>query len=304
MNDKHLAWEVRKASFPDLITFVSPTATESVSVTGDRCELKCAHCGGKYLRSMKPIDEFASKDLRSLKSMLLSGGCDRFGHVPLERYADVVSHLRGSLKVNCHSGLVDESQARCISSFSDVISFDFVCDDRVVSSIYGVRNASASDYIRSYISLANIAQVVPHICIGLTGDDGGVAEIDAVDALYDLANSGQVPIPSAIAFIIFIPTRGTRMERNPVPALESVETVLSHCRIKFPHSHINLGCMRPFGDYRNRVDRIAVDCGVNLIVRPGPDLAEYVRQKGLEVKNFDQCCAFHSMEREGVSIGR
>ena len=143
MNDKHLAWEVRMASFPDFITFASPTATESVSVTGDRCELKCAHCNGRYLRSMKPIDEFASKCSGAVKSILLSGGCDLFGHVPVERCADVVSHLRGRLRVNCHSGLVDESQARCIASFSEVISFDFVCDDRVVSDVYGVRNASA-----------------------------------------------------------------------------------------------------------------------------------------------------------------
>ena len=293
MNDKHLAWEVRRASFPDFITFASPTATESVSVTGDRCELKCAHCNGRYLRSMKPIDEFASKCSGAVKSILLSGGCDLFGHVPVERCADVVSHLRGRLRVNCHSGLVDESQARCIASFSEVISFDFVCDDRVVSDVYGVRNASASDYVESYISLANAVPAVPHICIGLTGDDGGNAEIHAVDTLYHLVDSGQVPIPPAIAFIILIPTRGTRMESNPLPSLETVETVLSHCRVKFPASHINLGCMRPFGAYRNQVDRIAVDCGVNLIVRPGPDLAEYVRQKGLEVMTFDQCCAFH-----------
>jgi len=293
-----IAWNLRKSSFPDIITFVNLTATESVSVTGSNCTLKCAHCGGKYLNSMTPIEKFLTKqNINCPKSILLSGGCDPFGHVPIEQQKDNISKFEKNLKINCHSGVIDETHAKYIASFSDVVSFDFVCDDFIVSNIYGVKNITATDYIKSYITLSNIIYTVPHICIGLTGNHlDETSEINAIDILYNLALSNQTPVPRTIAFIIFIPTKGTVMEDSPIPSLDKVKNILSYCRIKFPNTNINLGCMRPFGKYRTLVDRIAVDCGVNLIVRPSTGLEEYVQQKGLKVVHFDQCCAIYGIE--------
>ena len=49
------AWKVRRANFPDEITWSLPLDTAVLSLTGADCALDCAHCGGIYLRSMRPI---------------------------------------------------------------------------------------------------------------------------------------------------------------------------------------------------------------------------------------------------------
>lgn len=56
------AWQVRLANFPNEIAFDFPVNTKAVSVTGSRCNLKCAHCNGHYLSSMVPINEWRNYD--------------------------------------------------------------------------------------------------------------------------------------------------------------------------------------------------------------------------------------------------
>ena len=51
------AWRVRQDHFPCQITFVYPLDTALISLTGDRCTLQCAHCGGRYLAHIQPIWE-------------------------------------------------------------------------------------------------------------------------------------------------------------------------------------------------------------------------------------------------------
>ena len=46
------AWRIRQASFPPKIAFPAPRRTLGVSVTEKKCSLKCAHCGGYYLKSL------------------------------------------------------------------------------------------------------------------------------------------------------------------------------------------------------------------------------------------------------------
>jgi len=51
------AWAVRRAHFPDEITWSYPLDTAVLSLTGGECALDCAHCGGHYLGGMRPIWE-------------------------------------------------------------------------------------------------------------------------------------------------------------------------------------------------------------------------------------------------------
>src|SRR5512138_3521678 len=70
----------------------------TVSVTGNSCALNCKHCGGKVLKTMHPA--VSPKELLELgrklvvegaKGVLVSGGCQPDGSVPLEAFADVLS---------------------------------------------------------------------------------------------------------------------------------------------------------------------------------------------------------------------
>ena len=49
------AWSVRVAHFSMVIGFDYPVDTALISLSGDRCDLNCAHCGGHYLKHMRPI---------------------------------------------------------------------------------------------------------------------------------------------------------------------------------------------------------------------------------------------------------
>jgi len=50
-------WEIRQRHFESTICFSYPSQTRAVSVTGDKCQLNRAHCGGHYLKHMKALQE-------------------------------------------------------------------------------------------------------------------------------------------------------------------------------------------------------------------------------------------------------
>ena len=66
-------WTARRAHFPDEITWSYPLTTAVLSLTGERCALDCAHCGGHYLGGMRPIWEAAPDGSQSFQKNL-----DRF----------------------------------------------------------------------------------------------------------------------------------------------------------------------------------------------------------------------------------
>ena len=101
------AWEVRAARFPREIVFARPSSTIAISVTGHQCALDCAHCGRHYLAGMRPMPH--ALDIvreRHPKSVLLSGGCDLSGRVPLGDWPRRVAESAPGVRINCHAGLV------------------------------------------------------------------------------------------------------------------------------------------------------------------------------------------------------
>ena len=207
------AWEVRAARFPREIVFARPSSTVAISVTGRQCALDCAHCGRHYLAGMRPVSHtLEAVRERRPKSVLLSGGCDLSGGVPLGDWPRHVAESAPGVRINCHAGLVPNT-AEEIARWADVVSFDVTTDQRVIGQVYGLRR-SPEDYIASYVSLAKRVPTVPHVCIGLAGpseSSPAQPEIGALEAVLNTATSGAAPVPPAIVFIVFTPTPQTRM---------------------------------------------------------------------------------------------
>ncbi len=305
------AWETRVAHFPHEIVFAKPSSTIAISVTGRGCALNCAHCGRHYLAGMRS----ASRALELVavhppKSVLLSGGCDLSGKVPLGEWPRRISEPAPKVRINSHAGLVTEVEAEEIAKWADVVSFDVTTDERVISQVYGLRR-TPGDYIASYVSLAKRVPTVPHVCIGLSEASESLlpsasplpasstpSEIGALQAILDTVTSGAAPMPPAIVFIIFTPTPGTRMADMPAPQPGLVRDIIAEARLMFPNTPINLGCMRPSGAYRGLVDVMVIDAGVNLIVQPAPGALEHARALGLAVVETDECCAFPRCARD------
>ncbi len=273
------AWRLRLANFEPVIGFDYPLDTLVISLTGDRCELDCAHCGGHYLQSMTPIWK---ADAQEATSCLVSGGCDREGRVPVASHLDEVARLSQGRIMNWHVGLIGKSEAEIIAPYVDVISFDFVGDDETVREVYGLE-VGVEEYVATYQLLRSYATVVPHITVGLRGGKLS-GEYRALEILAELGVAG-------LTFIVFIPTPGTRFAECDPPNPEEVAELLVEARLRFPTVPLHLGCLRPRGLYRERLDPLTVQAGVNVIVSPSRAAMALAQELGLAVDKRMECCA-------------
>ena len=273
------AWEVRCQHCPPTIRFDRPAATLPVSVTGTACALRCAHCNGHYLAGMRTLGDPA---LAGARSLLISGGCDRSGAVPVLPQLPAILQAGAGKRLNWHLGLVDEETVLAIRPYVDVVSFDLVGDDETIREVYGLER-TVDDYVAAYRMLRRHVRVVPHITVGLLG--GRLrGERQALRLLQELG-------AEALVLIVFIPTPGTRYANCPPPAVEEVADILAEARLAFPSRPVLLGCMRPRGAYRDRLDELAVRVGVSGIVNPARTAVAAARGLGLAIEWGEECCA-------------
>jgi uncharacterized radical SAM superfamily protein len=272
------AWAVRRANFPDVITWSYPLDTAVLSLTGSQCALDCAHCGGHYLGGMRPIWE-AEPD--GSTSCLISGGCDPSGRVPVLAHLDRVRAWRQGRIMNWHVGFVSEPEMAAIAPLVDVISFDFVGDEQTIQEVYGL-HVTVDDYVRTYRLLRRYARTLPHVTIGLRGGELG-HELPAFERLQALGADGLV-------LLAFIPTPGTRYAERQPPSPAVVANLLAEARLRFPDVPLYLGCMRPKGHYRDELDPLAVRAGVNVLVSPSRPARQLAGDLGLNSRRIRECC--------------
>ncbi len=278
------AWQVRCEHWPPVLDACYPVGTLPISVTGEACALNCAHCGGRYLRGMRPLDGVFQ--VRQ-PSVLISGGCDARGRVPVWLYRERLAELVRGKRSNWHLGLVSEAELAAVGDLLDVVSLDFVGDDQTIREVYGLA-ATVADYEEAYRACSRWAMVVPHITIGLRGGRLG-HERAALERLRGLG-------PRRLVFLVFIPTAGTRFGHLAPPRVEEVAELLAEARLLFPEAFLQLGCMRPQGEYRLRLDRLAVEAGVNSVVNPAAELKEHCAALGLRWRESFECCVFSPQE--------
>jgi uncharacterized radical SAM superfamily protein len=272
------AWTVRRAHFPDEITWSYPLDTAVLSLTGEQCALDCAHCGGHYLSGMKPIWEVEPD---GSTSCLISGGCDPTGRVPVLAHQDRVRAWREGRILNWHVGFVSEQEMEAIAPLVDVVSFDLVGDDETVREVYGL-DRTVEDYVQTYRLLRRYARTLPHVTLGLRGGELG-HELPAFEILQELGADGLV-------LLVFMPTAGTRYAGRLPPAPEDVADLLAEARLRFPGTPLYLGCMRPKGRYRDQLDPLAVRAGLNVIVSPARPARQLADDLGLAVRQIRECC--------------
>ena len=272
------AWDLRRANFPDEITWSYPLDTAVLSLTGGQCALDCAHCGGHYLGGMRPIWE-AEPDAST--SCLISGGCDPTGRVPVLAHADAVRAWRTGRTMNWHVGFVTEDEMQTLAPLVDVVSFDFVGDDRTIREVYGT-GRTVDDYVQTYRLLRRYARTLPHVTLGLRGGELG-HEVPAFEFLQELGADGLV-------LLVLMPTPGTRYaDRAPLEPAVAAD-LMAEARLRFPDVPLYLGCMRPKGTYRNELDPLAVRAGINVIVSPSRPARELAAELGLSAREMRECC--------------
>jgi len=158
-----------------------------------------------------------------------------------------------------------------------------VGDNGTIREVYGL-HYTVDDYVRTYIMLRRYARVVPHLTLGLRGGHFS-GEYTALDILRRLGLD-------TLVILVLIPTAGTRYAGCRPPVLEEVAGFLLEARQSLPDTPIYLGCMRPGGSYRRRLDELAVRAGVNKIVNPAVSAIRLAEGLGLSARWENECCVF------------
>lgn len=263
-----------------------------ISLTGKSCSLQCKHCNTYYLDHMldgSPGKLFSqANQLANIgaKGILLSGGSAPDGSVPTYDHADVIKKIKHetNLKISAHTGIVNYEQAQALSSYLDMALVDVIGDDETIHDILGL-DAGTQDYENSLkeLSAAGIP-IAPHVIVGLhNGKLKG--EFKALEMVKKFN-------PEVVVIVVFIPTKGTALEKTAPPKLEDVVKVITTAREMFDVP-LSLSCVRPGGRYRSMLDRYAILSGIDRIAVPSRSAYTTASELGLDIVEVpEKCCSY------------
>jgi len=299
------AWEVRR-NFEPVIHFSAPGAKHyynryysnhaysfvNLSVTGKACACRCDHCKGRLLETM--VAAPSPQEMRNVidrllniggQGILVSGGADSAGEVPLLPYIEVMKYAKNmGLKVLVHGGLIQPDTAAGLKEAGvDQVLLDVIGDENTIKRVYHL-DRKPDDYFRSMIYCREAGlEVAPHVVIGLhygqiRGERRALEMIREVD-------------PETVVLVVLTPSPGTAMAELKPPPIDKVTELIAEARVMNPHTTLTLGCARPPGLYKRRLEIKAVDCGVNGIAYPDEATVWYAMNRGLEARFSEECCS-------------
>jgi len=265
----------------------------SVSVTGSRCELMCAHCKAHYLGHMADVSSpeklksfCVEHESRGGAGLLVSGGSTAEGRVPLKRFLPTLAWVKENtgLILNLHTGMLDMREAEEVASTgADIVSVDMVGSDETLREVYGLKT-TVEEYGATLTNLrdAGAASVAPHICVGLHyGELRG--ERRALE-------QSLVVEPEVVVFIGLIPTADTPMSGVAPPSIDEIVGLMGEAKRLSPGTEVSLGCMRSRG-YKTELEWRAIEAGAERVASASRSTVSRAAENGYEVKQLDGCCA-------------
>lgn len=267
--------------------------TMALSITGPECRLRCKHCGASILRNMRAAvtPEALLQEARRVfqkggRSILVSGGSEEDGRVPLGPFLSTLKEIRSQwgLKVLVHTGLVSAETADGLAEAGiSAALLDIIGHDETIRRVYNLR-AAVGDYEASLRRLTERAiPTAPHIIMGLHfGRMKG--ENQALEMIT------RYPI-KAVVLVGLRPLPHTAMAGVRPPDPETLGKVFVQARKMFPQTPVVLGCERPLGRHRQQTDILAVTLGLDGIAYPSEQALISAREQGLEIRTSSECCA-------------
>ncbi len=277
------------------------------SITGSSCSLKCEHCNAEILKSMAPAltpDELFEKAKAIYDSgglgFLLSGGSNGKGIVDILPYINTIKKIKSdfNLKVIAHCGLITEEIADGLYDAGiDSAMLDIIGEEDTIRKVYHL-NATVKDYENSLKRLSERKiPCSPHVVIGLK--HGQIAgEFNAIDIISNFSISSLV-------LVGFMPMHNTKMENIAPPAAEEIGEVFLYARKKFTGTPVLLGCERPYGLNKFKIEELAVKSGLNGIAYPSEGIIPFSVKLGLKPKFSEICCSliFSETALPAIEIG-
>ncbi|HMK64818.1 MAG TPA: radical SAM protein [Thermodesulfobacteriota bacterium] len=270
-----------------------PCGTMALSVTGEACALRCAHCGGMILKNMQPastpeeLKKIAQRlATRGGRSLLISGGADTQGRVPLSNFSKTIKQIRDELdiKILVHTGLVSPEQADALAEANvDLAMLDIIGDEQTIREVYHLK-AGIEDYEKSLLYLLNRnIPTAPHVVMGLHfGRIRGEAEALKIISRYPVRT---------LVLVGFRPIQGTAMAKAIPPSPEEMGELFIMARSLFPNTPVVLGCERPLGRHRRKTECLAIEAGLDGITYPCDQALALAEEKGIRTEFHTGCCA-------------
>ena len=263
------------------------------SITGPACALNCHHCRAEVLAPMVPATTPAALDRlvrdgiaqEGLAGFLLSGGSDRRNEVKFERFLPVVAALKQDhpgLQVAVHTALVDERRAAALAAAGvDVAMLDIIGDAATIREVYRLDRPVADFAASLQALLAAGLHTVPHIVVGLH-----FGELRGEDAALEII--AQSVAETVILVVLMPQLAAPGMFREPDP--EEVALFFARARTRLADRTLLLGCARPAGKARLRIDAAALLAGFDGIAHPAEGIAAAARALGRPVSQPMACC--------------
>jgi uncharacterized radical SAM superfamily protein len=208
--------------------------------------------------------------------MLVSGGCDPSGRVPVLRMEDPIRYASGKgLKVNVHAGFLNERDAEClVAAGVTAFSADIHQDPMVIRNVLNL-DVSPSAYADS---VDNILKAGGTPAVHLTAGFG-TADLSLSADL--VRNKGL----KDVILLALVPTKGTITEDT----LISEDAIVDSARMLIGMGFgVTLGCMRP-RVHRNLEIRCILE-GVRRIANPSRGTISWAKENGFTVVERRMCC--------------
>ena len=213
-----------------------------------------------------------------MKGMLISGGCDADGQVPIFNYLEIIKNIKGNIDIliNIHTGFIALDNIPKLRDIGiDIISFDVIGSPDVVKKIYGLD--IGPDYFSKALAAfkENGLRLVPHVTAGLdSGNDSG--EEAALEMIYTHR-------PDFVVINALMSAECDSIQRF-IEVLHMARDILPD------DTAIGIGCMRPRGEIINAA--LVDELGIVSIAMPSKKLLADLRAMGADIAEKDGCCAF------------
>jgi hypothetical protein len=221
------------------------------------------------------------------RGLLVSGGCDATGRIPLAPFVPVLGELRSELglALAVHVGPAGgaELAPALAAAGVDRVMLDLVGDAETAREALHL-DAPPETFEKNLAALCGAGlAVAPHVVVGLRGGELQ-GELRAVEM------AARHPV-AELVLVVLRPEPGTPFERVAPPRPTAVAALMAEARLALPATPIQLGCARPLGPAGREIERHAVRAGLNGVAFPADSTVRLARSLGLEPVFAERCCA-------------
>lgn len=208
--------------------------------------------------------------------MLISGGSDADGRVPVADHADAIAEIVSmGLEVNVHTGFATEEDIeKLVKAGVGAFSLDMHQDREVIRDSLHL-DREPEDYGRLIDSIrAAGGKAVPHITLGFGMEDLSLSlRLLAERDMKEIVVLALVPAPGTA-------TEGLSMNEDAIAGAVMMMTAMGFS--------VTLGCMR---DRRLRGLEIkCIEAGVRRISNPSAETVRWAEEQGFSVETDPRCC--------------